>query len=232
MTRSGLFFAALAVATAALPASARAATWSAPPDGCYVSVAPEPAQRQLVHVRAQGFPANAPVDVLVDGSPADVTDDGAADAISADARGRVVVGVRAPYQPSGQRAFSITVTERSNRANTLAATPLVTALGFELRPAQAPPSRRVRFVGRGFIARGSVWGHYVFGGKVRRTVRIVRHPKSPCGTFSVRRRQIPIVRPRTGRWMLQVDQQRRYSPTPNTVFFRLDITVARVLRAQ
>jgi hypothetical protein len=232
MIRSGLVLAALAVVPATLPGSARAAAWTAAPAGCYVSVAPEPAQRQLVDVSAGGFPAHSPVDVLVDGAPADVSGDGVADPVYADAQGRVEVAVRAPYQPSGQRPFSITVTERAARANTLAATPLVTALGFELRPAQAPPSRRVRFVGRGFTGRGSVWGHYVFGGKVRRTVRIAWHPRNACGTFSVRRRQIPIVRPHTGRWTLQVDQQRRYDPTPHTVFARLDITVQRVIRAR
>ena len=230
MMRFRLLLAALAVAAAALPASARAAAWTEAPAGCYVSVAPEPAQRELVPVSAHGFPANAPLDVLVDGAPADVTGDGVADAVYADARGRFVAGVRAPYQPSGQREFSITVSERANRADALAATPLVTALGFELRPAQAPPSRRVRFVGRGFTDRRPVWAHYVFGGKVRRTVRLVRRPTAPCGKFSVRRRQIPLVRPRTGRWTLQVDQQRRYSPTPRSVFSRLEITVERVIR--
>jgi hypothetical protein len=232
MIRSGLVLASLAVASAAPPAGAQAAAWTAAPAGCYVSVAPEAAQRELVDVRAHGFPARAPVDVLVDAAAADVSGDGVADPVNADAQGRVVVSVRAPYQPSGQRRFSITVTERADRDNTVAATPLVTALAFELRPAQAPPSRRVRFVGRGFTESGSVWGHYVFGGKVRRTVRIARHPASACGTFSVRRRQIPIVRPHTGRWTLQVDQQRRYSTAPRTVFFRLEITVERVIRAR
>ena len=232
MIRSDLLLAALAAAAAAFPASAGAAAWTAAPARCYVSVAPEPEQRELVDIRAHGFPAGAPVDVLVDGVAADVSGDDVADPVYADGQGRVVVSVRAPYQPSGRRRFSITVTERADRANTVSATPLVTALGFELRPAQAPPSRRVRFVGRGFTGHGSVWGHYLFGGKVRRTVRIARHPANACGTFSVRRRQIPIVRPQTGRWTLQVDQQRRYSPAPRSVFFRLDITVQRVIRAR
>jgi hypothetical protein len=232
MIRSGLLLAALAAAATALPASARAAAWTDAPAGCFVSVAQEPAQRQLVPVAAHGFPANAPLDLLVDGVPADVTGDGVADAVYADARGRIVAGVRAPYQPTGQRPFSITVTARADRSNTVAATPLVTALAFELRPAQAPPSRRVRFVGRGFTDRRAVWAHYVFGGKVRRTVRLVRRPTAPCGTFSVRRRQIPLVRPRTGRWTLQVDQRRRYSASPRSVFFRMEIMVERVIRAR
>jgi hypothetical protein len=65
---------------------------------------------------------------------------------------------------------------------------------------------------------------------VRRTVRLARRPTGDCGTFSVRRRQIPVVRPKIGKWTLQIDQQRRYSETPDSVFVRITITVGRGLR--
>ena len=56
-------------------------------------------------------------------------------------------------------------------------------------------------------------------------MRLVRRIDNPCGAFSVRRRQIPIKRPRIGNWTLQVDQQRRYSRAPDSVYVRVKIEV-------
>jgi len=212
---------------ACAPATAAAATWTAPMARCYVSVGPLPAQRQVVTVGASGFTPYLPVDVLLDGAPADATDDGQPDAWFADPQGRVGGAVRAPYQPSGQRAFSISVTEHTQPANTVTVTSLVTALDVTLTPSEARPSRRVRFTGRGFVKPAAVWGHYLFKGKPRKTVRLARRPKDACGTFSVKHRQIPIFRPHTGRWVLQVDQQKSYSPTPDSVSARVRISVQR-----
>ena len=66
-------------------------------------------------------------------------------------------------------------------------------------------------------------------GKLRKTVRLGK-PRGACGTLNVRRRQIPIRRPRTGRWTLQVDNQPTYSARPESVFVASKITVRRVLR--
>ena len=57
----------------------------------------------------------------------------------------------------------------------------------------------------------------------------VHEPAGPCGTFSVKRRQFPF-RPRTGRWLLQIDQQRAYAASPATTFVKLEIFVRRVLK--
>jgi hypothetical protein len=220
----------LIVATCVLagaPATAAAANWTAPLARCYVSVGPMPQQRQVVTIGASGYTPLAPVDVLLDGAPADATDDGQPDPWFADPEGAVAGAVRAPYQPSGERAFGITVTERANPANTITVTSLVTALDVTLTPAEARPSRRVRFSGRGFVKAAPVWGHYLFKGKPRRTVRLAGRPKNACGTFSVKHRQIPIFRPHTGRWILQVDQQKAYSATPDSVSARVKITVQR-----
>jgi hypothetical protein len=220
MTRAALLLTA-AVAAAAAPAGASAATWAQPLRACYVSSGPAPGARQLAHVRAQGFAPGAAVDVLVDGA--------AAAAVAADGAGRVAADVPVPYQPAGQRAFALTVAQRGDPAGALTAAPLVTALALELDPATAPPSRRVRFSGRGFTRRAPVWGHYLFGGALRRTVRLAARPAGACGTFSAHRRQIPLVRPRTGRWTLQVDQQKAYALAPASVFVRLDIDVRRIM---
>jgi hypothetical protein len=90
----------------------------------------------------------------------------------------------------------------------------------------------VRFRGRGFTAQRPIWGHYVLRGHVRKTVRFARRPASACGTFSVRRRQIPLRDPPPGRWTLQVDQQRRWSRRPSSVFVPITITVERVIGAR
>jgi hypothetical protein len=230
MTRlTGLLAAALA-ALAVLATSAGAAVWTAPLSRCYVSVGPDLHDRQIVPVGADGFPALAPVDVLLDGQATDATDDGQPDPFYADPSGKVTASVRAPYQASGERPFTLSVTEHANSGNSVSVTSKVTALAVGLYPAQAPPSRRVLFAGRGFTKRAAVWGHYLYRGKVRRTVRLARRPEGDCGTFSVHRRQIPVVRPRIGKWTLQVDQQRTYASSPDTVFVRITITVGRRIR--
>jgi hypothetical protein len=228
MTRFGLLACAM-LAAAAAPASAHGATWTQPLAPCYVSVGPAPQQRQLAHIDADGFTPLAPVDLIFDGAPADTNDDGSPNQVYADDRGHVSAQVRVPYQTDGERGFTVTVSERANPASALSATARVTALAVQLKPAQAAPSRRVRFRGRGFTRPAAIWGHYVYRGKVRATVRLARRPAGACGTFSVRRRQIPVRKPHTGRWTLQVDQQRRYSVAPDSVFVRLDIDVRRVI---
>jgi hypothetical protein len=217
-------------ALAALPAAAQAAAWAKAPGACYVSVGQAPQQREVVPFSGFGFTPNAPVTVLVDGVAPDIGDDGVPDTFAADANGRVSIVARAPYQASGQRPFTVSIADSQNAVNVLTATPQVTALALSLTPAQAPPSRRVRFRGRGFTKPGGIWAHYVYKGKLRKTARLVKHAKGACGTFSVKRRQIPVVRPRTGKWTLQVDQQKTYAPQPASVFVRLSITVQRVVR--
>ena len=226
---SGLIVVALC-ALAAAPAAAGASVWTAPLSRCYVSVGPTVDQRQVVVVGAKGFSPLAPVDVSLDGQPADATDDGQPDPFYADPAGEVNARLRVPYQPAGERPFSLSVNERLNPANTVTVTSQVTALAVELRPAQARPSRRVQFSGRGFTKPAPVWGHYLYHGLLQRTVRLARRPVGDCGTFVVRRRQIPVARPWIGKWTLQVDQQKTYAAAPDSVFVRITISVDRRIR--
>ena len=85
------------------------------------------------------------------------------------------------------------------------------------------------FRGRGFTGPGTVYAHYLFGGKLRKTV-VLAAPQGACGTFTVRRRQIPVRRARIGKWTLRVDQQKAYSPNPASVWVSIPITVERRLR--
>ena len=214
--------AALAVAAALIaPAAASAATLG-PLKPCYVSVGPGEEEREAIDVRASGFTPLSTVDVLVSGE--------AVASGQADVLGEVAARVRAPYREDGEGRFPVAVVERGNPANVAAGGSKVSALTVMIRPKRARPSSRVRFRGRGFTGQGAVYGHYVFGGRERETVRLAR-PHGDCGTFSVRRRQIPVESPRTGSWTLQVDQQEAYSERPASAFVRLLIRVQRVFRS-
>jgi hypothetical protein len=133
--------------------------------------------------------------------------------------------VDAPFQRTGERAFTLEVRDG---VNSLSAVSRVTDLDVKLTPKIAAPSRRVRYRGRGFMKDGSVYAHYLIGGKEQKTVRLARRSSGACGTFSAKRRQIPVDDPRTGRWTVQVDQKRTYSPEPDPVWVRLPIDVVEV----
>jgi hypothetical protein len=216
-------------ALALLPASAQAAAL-APLKPCYISVtqqspggAPQ-IVRESLDLGGSGFTAGALIDVSFDGR-LDRT-------LQADAAGNLPPQVlQSPYQAKGQGTFTLTAAERGNPANTVSAPSRTTALTLSLKPKKAKPSRRIRFKGSGFTAQKAVWAHYLYKGKVRKTVRLVKQIKNPCGTFSVKHRQIPVKRPKLGVWRLQVDQQKRYSRAPNGVNVRADIKVQKVFKA-
>jgi hypothetical protein len=192
----------------ALAAPAAAAPSMDPLKPCYVAAGDASDQRERIHVHAVGFTPAATVDLLFDGQHYDTG--------KADINGTVIADVPAPPQQFGQRPFTLTLQEIDNPDNFVTQTSLVTHLSVTLRPKRARPSRKVRFSGRGFTLDKPVYGHYVFGGKVRKTIKLSHRHTPTCGTFHARRRQIPIHRPAVGDWTLQVDQQRRYSPHPES----------------
>ena len=202
----------------AAPAAASAATLQ-PLKACYRSLGEK--TRETVEVKAGDFTPGSKVNVSIDGTV--VTRD-----VVALPDGTIVGSVTAPYQARGQRPFSLTVTQNDQTANTVTAQSRVAALDMRLKPREATPSSRVRFLGVGFIDGDGIYGHYLRRGKLRKTVLLGR-PQGPCGRIDERHRQIPIRSPRTGRWTLQVDNEPNYTPRPLTVFVRLDITVKRVI---
>jgi hypothetical protein len=189
---------------------------------CYVSDGDLATQRETIHVHATGFTAASAVTLSIDGTP---LYRGLSDAF-----GAVVANVPAPFQGQGERTFTLLLTEDQNGDHFATATSRVTNLGVTMRPRRARPSRRIRFVGRGFTAAAPVFGHYVFGGKVRKTVRFARASTLPCGTFRAKRKQIPVKRPHVGDWLLQVDQQRKYAPVPSTNAQRVLIKVTETFK--
>ena len=206
----------LAVGAALLAPSAAQAAYLTPLDPCYRSV--DPQTRETVPVKANGFTPGEHVNVYVDGElvQQDVV-------VLSD--GQINGSVRAPYVAKGQRMFTLTVTEVEQPSNTASVTSRVTALGLRLKPPEASPRQRVRFIGSGFIDGTDVYAHYVRKHRLRKTVRLGA-PEGPCGRIDVKRRQIPLRRPALGRWTLQVDNREDYSVQPDSVFMRLSITVS------
>jgi hypothetical protein len=208
-----------------LPGAAHAAALT-PIKACYVTSTDAVSgviRREPVQFGGSGFTPSGLVDIAVDGA--------VARNVQADPAGNLPVQVLdAPYRRKGQRAFRLTATDQANPANTIEAVSNVTAFDLSVKPATAAPSSKVRFRGRGFTEPGAVYGHYLFGGKVRKTVRFSRRPAGPCGTFSAKRRQIPIKRPRLGQWTLQIDQERAYRRAPERGAIKVIIRVQRVFR--
>ena len=184
---------------------------------CYRSI--DDATRETVHVQAGGFTPGAAVNVSIDGVVVERD-------VMALPDGSVTGEVIAPHQPRGVRPFALTVTERDRPENAATALSRVTALSMRLQPSDAEPSSRVRFLGRGFLDGAAVYGHYLRGDTLRKTVLLGR-PQGRCGRLRVKRRQIPVRRPEIGRWTLQVDNQPVYAPQPPGVAVRLAITVKR-----
>jgi hypothetical protein len=202
-----------------VPAAGAHAATLAPLKACYVSAGQAVGAREPIAVNAQGFTPNATASVLLDGTVIE----GQA---QIDPMGGVVGPVPAPFQAKGQRPFSLAVVDNANPSIAVSAQTLVTALDVRVRPANAKPSSRVRFRGRGFTGGPPVYAHYVRKGRLRKTV-LLATATGPCGTFDVRRRQLPIRRPHVGRWMVQIDQERVFSETPRSVSVQLTIDVSR-----
>lgn len=208
------------------PASAQALVQMDPLKPCYVTAGTKNhPQREGFAVHAVGFSANALVDLAIDGTP---VPDGTG--LQASDMGALTLQdlVPAPWIKRGSRDFTVTLTEQGNPANVVSATAKTTALTVAVKPRHGHPSQVIRFRANGFTGAGPVFAHYVYKSKLRKTVRMVRAP-GECGTWTVRRQQIPIKDPKPGLWTVQFDQSRRYVNgnlgTLRSVYVRLPISV-------
>ena len=197
------------------PTGALGAITAAPLKPCYVSVAA--GRTELIDVVAAGFAPDAGVDVRIDGRIAATT--------RSSETGRVAIRVPAPRRPRGERAFSLVLAERDRAEAAIELRSRVTALTARLRLAGAEPRAVVTWAGRGFTGAGPVFAHYVRDGRSRQTQRLGA-PRGACGSLRARRRQFPFSPPQ-GSWTIQIDQQRRYSPSPASPFVQLPVTVRR-----
>ena len=184
---------------------------------CYVSAGEADSEREQIVIRGSGFTQESTVDVLFDGASV-----GSAPTVSI---GEFEFRLPVPFQLKGERRLVVTVRDAATQVDKVTH---VTNLAMRVSPRRGAPGQRVRFRGRGFTQAAPVFAHYLYGGKDQKTVRLARRSTSPCGTFSVKRRLIPIENARTGRWIMQVDQQRAYSPEPDPVWVRRPIDVVEV----
>ena len=186
-----------------------------------------PPRQEGVQIVAAGFTPNSRVTLTLDGQPYP-----GGEALQVGPSGALPMApVPAPFVKAGSREFTITLTEQGNPANTASVTARSAALDVTVTPRSARPDSQVRFDGLGFTEDKSVYLHYVRKGKLRKTVRVARRPGA-CGGFSKRRRQLPVRKPRLGRWVLQFDQSRRLvDPRAATfVYVRLGIRLRLVPR--
>jgi hypothetical protein len=201
------------------------ALWAAPAgaatvedlEPCYVSAGQSDEERERIVIRGTDFTQVSSVEVLFDGVVIGNAPTGSI--------GEFRLELPAPFQRKGERELVVTVRDAANQVDK---TTRVTNLAMTVKPKRASPRRRVRFRGRGFTQAAPVFAHYVFDGDEQKTVRLARRSSEPCGTFSVRRRLIPIESARMGRWIMQVDQKREYSPEPDPVWVRRPIDVTQV----
>jgi hypothetical protein len=218
---SGALLIALAV-----PAGAKAAvTIEQLSKPCYVTAgtAANP-QGEGIVIKAHGFRGSSLVDVAFDGEvlyPGRQTD------ANGDLGVLSPLILPAPFIKNGSDEFTMTLTEQGNPANTATVTGRHTALGVKVKPQRARPNSKIRFSGAGFTKNKPVYAHYVYDGKVRKTVRMSGDPNR-CGEWSKRARQIPVSDPDTGVWTVQFDQLKKYrDPGQNfpSVYVQLQISV-------
>lgn len=216
-----------------VPASAQAVVTIDPLKPCYVSAeTPAGPQTEGILIRATGFTPNSTVDLSLDGQPVQ-----GGQGLQVDNTGLLALqsAVPAPFVANGTREFPLTLTEVNNPANTATATAMTAALDVGVTPRRARPSKVIRFKGGGFTAPTGVYAHYLFKGKLRKTVRMVRKT-NVCGGWTAHRQQIPVKRPKAGLWTIQFDQSKRYrdatDPTSgfDGVSFRVGISVTFVRR--
>ena len=210
--RSLLSAGVLAVLVAAPAQAAPELTSTLKP--CYLVATQD--QREPFDVTATGFTPFGEVGVYID--------DILQFSTRVFAEGNITGRVLAPFQEEGTGMFTLRLSEVQKPENVITRTAMVTRLAVEQSPRRALTGQKVRFKGRGFMDAAAVYAHYVFAGKVRKSVRLGL-PKGPCGTFNVRRTQFPFKKsPRRGTWTIQFDQHSRYGPTA-AVQVRMTITV-------
>jgi hypothetical protein len=185
---------------------------------CYVSAGQADDEREGILIRGTDFAQLSTVEVLFDGVLMGSAPTGSI--------GEFEIRFPAPFQAKGERELVVSVRDAASQVDK---TTRVTNLAMTVNPKRASPRRRVRFRGRGFTLAAPVFAHYLFGGREQRTVRLARLSTTPCGSFSVKRRLIPVEKARTGRWIMHVDQKRTYSPEPDPVWVRRPIDVTEVV---
>jgi hypothetical protein len=205
-------FALATVGSAALAATAQAATLSiAPVKACYIT-------GESDALSGTGYTPGATVQLAVDG-PDIFT-------LVADSAGNIGTNLQFG-QMNAVKSHTLTATDTTNPA-------IVGSLAFVGTTHQvATPNRRIgggkkfKLRGYGFINGPKAYMH-VRGHGIKTNTFLAR-PKAPCGTFSVRKRLVPAGAP-VGKYRVQFDAKKRFSKRtqPRLVY---ELTVFRTFSA-
>ena len=184
-----------------------------PTRACYIA-------RTRVHVTATGFSPGAAVVLRFDGR--------SGGGATADPFGHLDTSVLVPSAGSGpvQRRFRLSVAERNFPNNTASVSLLAANLDFDFSPTVFRRGQAVRIRFSGMPANRAVYAHYRLSGRTRANVRLGL-ARGACGLLTLRAQPIPARIWQAGRWTVQFDAVRRYSPATNPRL-RAGITIRRV----
>ena len=194
---------------------------------CYVSAAQAPTQRETIDVHATGFTPASPrrrctIDGVARGDRRRRTS-----TATVDGRRR-----RRRSRATGERPFTLALTERENPANAVTAhVEGHAASSVELRPRAAPTvaSACASAAAASRSRRAGLRALRVRAARCARRCGSARRRPAPAGSSRVKRRQIPVQEsPRVGVWTMQFDQQRALRPEgrDRAVPLPIDPTVA------
>jgi hypothetical protein len=200
---------AIPLALAVVPAASAHAAQAVTDRSCYLQTGQTTAGKTTVSVSGNGYGANRPYDVLLDGAPLN------GGAGTTDAGGAMTGAFNPPPLVQGQDERTFQVAVQSDDLSAVTAFTL-TRFSAGFTPSQGDPAKlKVRFSVYGFALgdpNPSVYVHYVApNGKLRNTVRL-GHATGACGSIpqTAKRRLFPFKRVERGRWNLQFDTGKTY----------------------
>lgn len=196
----------VAAGCVAAPAVASAAT-IAPIDPCPTYVPGVNGGERYVGVVGSGFLPLTSVNFGYDNGG------GGGGFLTANPLGGLFGGVLGPNSIIGNRShhvFSYTLTGSDSQNAAIFGSTKLQVVRFDATTPRRPrPTQTITWRLYGFPRNKTVWAHYVYHGKIRRTVRFGA-PSGPCGLRSFRVRALP-TRVRVGIWRIYLTNSRAFS---------------------
>jgi hypothetical protein len=185
---------ALALATAfALPAAADAAT---------------------VTVDAQCYRASTKVNFTLAGyGPSEFVtlnyNEGLLDVVEVGADGSFTGSFDAGTTATGELVHNTTLVGSDSLGNTASAPVRVSVPFVSVKPTNVKPSKQATIKVSGFFDVATLYVHYAYTKSdvnhvLKKTVKLGK-PQGPCGTLTYRGKLIPLKKPKSGVWEIQVD---------------------------
>ena len=199
MNRIPLTLAVLCGLALAVPAGAQAASLTTD-FPCYI-------EQTGMTVRGKGFHPNAEISVSgLQIFASAKTDDS----------GMFSTDVKAPIFPTvspGSRRYTVTAAERDDASSKASVGFRVTNYAFATTQGNRSPKAKRRWRFSGFSPGKPIYGHFRFKGRTRGTFRF-GNATGACGELTRMAAGIPVKgRIPAGKWVVQVDQRKRYSST-------------------